>query len=421
MGKSDYTFRYTVRNWPEYNRALVKRGQLTLWFDTEGVAAWRHPGPFEGRGRPKVYADAAIQCALVLNSVFHLNLRTTQGFLQSIVALMALDLPVPNYSTESRRQSAVDVRLSVRPTDRPRHVVIDSTGLKIYGAGEWHIRKHRTLRRRTWRKLHLGVDETTKEIVAMDLTASNVHDARRLSSLLSKTPGSIGQVSADRAYDTGSCYEAVLQHDAIVTILPRRNARCSRDSHPPPWRAMRDTHLRRAVMSGGECGLTVQGDTRGKPLGPHGQEPKSRSRDQVRCAEPDGGAWNATIGARVLRRMSFSARFAASANYATTPVRISRRRKLEMSIRKYKPEQIIGVLRQIEVQMANGKTAPQACKEAGIHTQTYDRWRKEYGGLKLDQAKRLKELEKENTRLKRLVAERSLEKQVLQEVAEGNF
>ncbi len=84
----------------------------------------------------------------------------------------------------------------------------------------------------------------------MDLTASNVHDARRLSSLLSKTPGSIGQVSADRAYDTGSCYEAVLQHDAIVTILPRRNARCSRDSHPPPWRGMRDTHLRRIRTQG---------------------------------------------------------------------------------------------------------------------------------------------------------------------------
>ena len=92
-----------------------------------------------------------------------------------------------------------------------------------------------------------------------------------------------------------------------------------------------------------------------------------------------------------------------------------------MSIRKYKAEQIVTVLRQIEVQMANGKTAPQACKEAGIHTQTYYRWRKEYGGLKLDQTKRLKELEKENTRLKRLVAELSLEKQVLQEVAEGNF
>ncbi len=92
-----------------------------------------------------------------------------------------------------------------------------------------------------------------------------------------------------------------------------------------------------------------------------------------------------------------------------------------MSIQRNKPEQIITVLRQIEVQIANGKKVPQACKEAGIHTQTYYRWRKEYGGLKLDQAKRLKELEKENARLKRLVAELSLDKQVLRDVAQGNF
>ena len=92
-----------------------------------------------------------------------------------------------------------------------------------------------------------------------------------------------------------------------------------------------------------------------------------------------------------------------------------------MPMQRYKPEQIVTVLRQIEVAMANGKSTPQACKEAGIHTQTYDRWRKEYGGLKVEQAKRLKELEKENTRLKRLVAELSLEKQVLQDVAGGNF
>ena len=92
-----------------------------------------------------------------------------------------------------------------------------------------------------------------------------------------------------------------------------------------------------------------------------------------------------------------------------------------MSIKKYKPEQIVTVLRQMEVQMANGKKVPQACKEARIHTQTYYRWRKEYGGLKLEQAKRLKELEKENARLKRLVAELSIEKQVLRDVAQGNF
>ena len=92
-----------------------------------------------------------------------------------------------------------------------------------------------------------------------------------------------------------------------------------------------------------------------------------------------------------------------------------------MLIQKNKPEQIVTVLRQIEVQIANGKKVPQACKEAGNHTQTYYRWRKEYGGLKLDQARRLKELEKENARLKRLVAELSIEKQVLRDVAQGNL
>ena len=92
-----------------------------------------------------------------------------------------------------------------------------------------------------------------------------------------------------------------------------------------------------------------------------------------------------------------------------------------MSIRKNKPEQIVTVLRQIEVHIANGKKVPQACKEAGNHTQTYYRWRKEYGGLKLDQARRLKKLEKENARLKRLVAELSIEKQVLRDVAQGNL
>jgi putative transposase len=92
-----------------------------------------------------------------------------------------------------------------------------------------------------------------------------------------------------------------------------------------------------------------------------------------------------------------------------------------MSRERYKPEQIVNLLRQIEVEVANGKTTPQACRDAGIHTQTYYRWRKEFGGLKLDQAKRLKELEKENSRLKRLVAELSLEKQVLRDVAQGNF
>jgi len=136
------------------------------------------------------------------------------------------------------------VRLPIRVEDQPRHVVVDATGLKVYGAGEWQIRKHRATRCRSWRKLHLGVDEKTKEIVAVDLTASNIHDGQRLPHLLSMVCGRIGQVSGDRAYDTRACYESVLDHNGIPTIPPRRNARRSPDPDPPPWRVARDAMLR---------------------------------------------------------------------------------------------------------------------------------------------------------------------------------
>ena len=127
MTPNQYTFRYRVRNWSDYNRALIARGRLTFWFDEDAVAAWRKRGP----GAPKVYSDTAIQCALILKSVFHLSLRSTQGFVSSLLKLLRLDLPVPDYSTLSRRQSSLATFLTVRPSSRPRHVVVDATGLRV--------------------------------------------------------------------------------------------------------------------------------------------------------------------------------------------------------------------------------------------------------------------------------------------------
>jgi hypothetical protein len=184
---------------------------------------------------------------LVLKSVFHLSLRATQGFLGSVVELMELDLPVPDYSTVSRRQGSLTVSLPIRK--RARHVVIDATGLKVYGAGEWHVRKHRSGRRRAWRKLHLGVDESTKEIVAVEVTASNVHDSLMLPTLLEQIPGRVRQVSGDGAYDTRDCYGAIHRRGALAAIPPRRNA--------TPWEQnadasarMRNSNLRRVRMNG---------------------------------------------------------------------------------------------------------------------------------------------------------------------------
>ena len=250
MPKSEFVFRYRVRNWPEYNRALIRRGQLTVWFDEAAIATWAHTGHTGGRGRPCIYTDTAIECALVLKSVFHLSLRATQGFLQSITALLKLELPVPDYSTVSRRQAGLSVSLRLEGCQRARHVVVDATGLKVYGSGEWHAGKYRRHRRRTWRKLHVGVDESSKEIVAMDITTSRVHDSRQLPTLLSQVGDEIAQVSGDRGYDTGPCYESVLGRGALATVVPRRNARVSAEADPPPWRAARDSTLRTIQSQG---------------------------------------------------------------------------------------------------------------------------------------------------------------------------
>lgn len=262
MLKPEFTFRYKVRNWSAYNRALVRRGQLTLWFDERAIAAWRDTTRSNEPGRPKIYADAAIECALVLKSVFHLSLRATQGFLGSVVTLMRLELPVPDYSTMSRRQAGLVVSLPPASHSGARHVVVDSTGLKVYGAGEWHAEKYRRAGRRVWRKLHLGVDETTREILAADVTESRVHDSRRLATLLSQIPGTMTQVSGDRGYDTRAAYEAVLACGAVATIVPRRNARMSQGSDPPTWRRSRDATLRAIAVQGRYGWRTSSGSTR---------------------------------------------------------------------------------------------------------------------------------------------------------------
>jgi hypothetical protein len=136
MRKSPSVFRYRIRNWPQYNRALINRGRLTVWFDDQAIAAWRNSEPAVGPGAPRTYSDLAIECALVFKAVYHLSLRAAQGLLSSVVELMRLPLPIPDYSTVSRRQGALPVSMSALPQRGPRHIVIDTTGLRVYGAGD---------------------------------------------------------------------------------------------------------------------------------------------------------------------------------------------------------------------------------------------------------------------------------------------
>jgi hypothetical protein len=233
-----------------------------VWFDEHAIAAWRNTERAAGPGTPRTYSDLAIECALVFKSVYPLSLRAAQGFLSSVVELMRLTLPVPDYSTVSRRQGALQVPVSALPPSGPRHVVIDATGLKVDGAGEWHVWKHRVGLRRTWRKLHLGIDESTKEIVAVELTESRVHDSQPLPALMEQIADPLSQVSGDGAYDTRACYEAVLQCGATPVFVPR----CTAQSYPlkylTGWRAARNDILQQIAVHGRSAWRVLSGYTR---------------------------------------------------------------------------------------------------------------------------------------------------------------
>ena len=227
--------RYRVTNWRDYNRALVARGSITLWIDEGVLAGWRATG-----GKGLRYSDAAMLCALSLRAVFRLPLRQTEGFLLSLKRLLGLTIEIPDYSTFCRRAAALDVPQFTHPaTGGPLHLAIDSTGLKVHGEGEWKVRMHGPDRRRVWRKLHLGVDTATGEIVAHTLTPSETHDATELDGLLAQVEGAIAAVYADKAYDSFECHRAILARHARPVIPPRKGAAIRpppRIKAPPPTR-----------------------------------------------------------------------------------------------------------------------------------------------------------------------------------------
>jgi len=190
-------------------------------------------------------------------------LRAAQGFLSSVVELMRLTLPIPDYSTVSRRQGMFPVQIFLPPQSGPRHVVIDATGLKIDGAREWHVQKHGVSRRRTWRKLHLEIDERTKEIIAVELTRSRVHDSQPLPALLEQIAADpIDQVSGDGAYDTRACYEAVLERGATPVFVPRCTAKLAVTTNPAGWRATRNGILQQIAVHGRATWQRLSGYTR---------------------------------------------------------------------------------------------------------------------------------------------------------------
>ena len=163
--------RYRVENWSAYDAALRRRGDLTIWVTPEAIAAWT-PARSGRRGRPSRYSDLAIEAGLMLRLAFGRPWRQTKGLLGALMRLLGLDLPVPDHTTFSRRSADLKVASALARTDGPVTVVIDSTGLKVFGKGEWHLEKHGGQAHRSWRKLHLAVDPDTGEIMASELTGN---------------------------------------------------------------------------------------------------------------------------------------------------------------------------------------------------------------------------------------------------------
>jgi hypothetical protein len=234
--------RHRVTNWAAYDAGLRARGSLTVWFTPEAVEAWRAE-PRTGRGGQPTYSDLAIATALTLRAVFHLPLRQTEGLIGSILQLLGLDLAVPDHSTLSRRAETLEVP---RPKagGEPVHLLVDSTGLKLCGPGEWLIEKHGSKRRRGWRKLHLATDADTGRIVAAVLTDKDADDGTQVGALLEQVEGPVTSFTGDGAYDRDDVYtEVAARHpEAAVVVPPRASAVPSDAAETAP--TQRDRHLR---------------------------------------------------------------------------------------------------------------------------------------------------------------------------------
>ena len=189
---------YRVRNWAAYDEGLKQRGSLTMWLSPQAIKAWYYQGPTQ-RGSSYTYSALAIQTALMMRLLYPLPLRQTEDFLRSILEWMGVDLAVPDHTTLSRRHAGLKVALPVQARHEPMHLVVDSTGLKVSGEGEWKVRQHGWSKRRTWRKWHIGVHETTGEIVAQTLTPSGWDDASQVAPLLDPVPTPVQTFTADGA------------------------------------------------------------------------------------------------------------------------------------------------------------------------------------------------------------------------------
>jgi hypothetical protein len=236
---------YRVRNWSAYNKALTRRYDITVWVEEDTCRGWQYDGP-RRQGAQFTFSDVAIECMGTLREAYHLPLRGTEGFLRSLFQIMGVTLPVPSYSTLSRRGHTVAIRLP-KQAQGPIDLVVDSSGLKVYGEGEWKVRQHGASKRRTWRKIHLAIDPDSHEIQAAMMSDAGMDDGEMLAPLLDQVENDIGSVAGDGAYDKRKVYEVLTRQapQAQVNIPPREDAKIWQHGNSAQPPLPRDQNLRR--------------------------------------------------------------------------------------------------------------------------------------------------------------------------------
>jgi hypothetical protein len=243
--------KYRLRNWRDYNRSLRQRGSLTFWISQDLLDNWEAQEKTGSRGRSVSYTAAAMVAMASIKFVFHQAGRQTCGLVESIFRLLKVRLRVPDHSTLSRRMAAEEVRLPLKATGKGRHIVCDSTGLKVYGEGEWKVRTHGVSKRRTWRKLHLQIDQATGEVVVAGASENCVSDDEMFVEMLGVNEEEIEQVSADGAYDRKKVYQALEKRKIKrAAIPPRKGAKIWRHGNTKGERHIRDENLRRVRKHG---------------------------------------------------------------------------------------------------------------------------------------------------------------------------
>jgi hypothetical protein len=235
---------YKITNWRDYNESLVQRGDITFWFDEDVIDAWEHENDEPKIGRPFTYSDMAVECLLTMRELFRLPYRQTEGLGRCLVKLMQVDVAIPDYSSLAKRAAKLNVSLSVAARKGPIDVVVDSTGLKVFGEGEWKMRKHGKGKRRTWRKLHLTVNPQTQEIEAEVLTENSGHDADQVDDLLDQVNGPVNALYGDGAYDQWKVYDSLAEREIQPIIPPRRNAKIKQHGNASQAPLVRDEAIR---------------------------------------------------------------------------------------------------------------------------------------------------------------------------------